>query len=88
MAKPSSAEQFRRNVAALCAALGGIQRVATEAGISRVYLSRIIHGHAQPTIGVAGRIADAVGLPLGDLFRPLGKRRGFQKIFPLPLDTL
>lgn len=61
------AENFRNNVAALCAEHGEIQRIAVKAGITRVYLSKIIHGKATPSIDVASSVAKALELPLADL---------------------
>lgn len=58
---------FRNNVALLCAKHGRIQSVADAAKISRVYLSRIAHGKATPTIEIALHIADALGYSLADL---------------------
>lgn len=58
---------FRKNVATLCAEHGRIQEVADRAKISRVYLSRIVNGHATPTIEIALQISDALGYPLSDL---------------------
>lgn len=58
---------FRNNVATLCAEHGRIQEVADQAKISRVYLSRIINGHATPTIEIALQISDALGYSLADL---------------------
>lgn len=58
---------FRANVGNLCAEHGEVQRVATDAKISRVFLSKIIHGKAVPTIEVAAQIADALEFPLAEL---------------------
>ena len=62
-------ENFRRNLAAVCADRGSIQRIADRAAIHRVYLSKVLHGHAIPSIEVAARIADAAGLSLAAIFR-------------------
>jgi thiol-disulfide isomerase/thioredoxin/transcriptional regulator with XRE-family HTH domain len=51
---------FRENLAALCAGYGQVQRLADEAKLSRVYLSRLIHGHCVPSLDVAARIATRV----------------------------
>jgi len=58
---------FQKNLEVLCKEHGRIQEVASAAGVSRVFLSRVIHGHAVPTIEIALRIADAVGVSLSDL---------------------
>lgn len=63
------AENFRRNVAAACDVHGSKQELADNAGISNVYLSKIIHGKATPTIDVASKIAGALGVPLGKLLK-------------------
>ena len=67
-------ERFRKNVGVLCAEHGRIQEIAEKAGLSRVYLSRVINGHAVPTIDVAARIADALGAPLGELLEKSSKK--------------
>ena len=58
---------FRLNLAVLCAEHGEIQNVSKRANITRPYLSKIIHGHATPTIDVASRVAYALGIALSDL---------------------
>ena len=63
---------FQRNVAALCAEYGDIQRIADSAGIHRVHLSRIIHGHVVPSIDMASAIASALSVDLKDL---IGSRK-------------
>ena len=59
-------ERFRRNLAHACHAHGAIQRIADEAGVSRVFVSRIINGHASPSLDMAARLARAAGFSLGD----------------------
>lgn len=76
MAQPET-RNFAANLAALCAEHGEVQRIATKADITRVYLSKIIHGRATPTIEVASKIAEALGLPLGELLK---SPRQFKKI--------
>lgn len=61
-------EHFRKNVAKLCAGYGEVQRIAVKAGITRAYLSKVIHGRATPSIDVALDIAEALELDLGVLF--------------------
>lgn len=58
---------FRDNVGSLCEEHGEIQRIADKAGISRVYLSKIIHGRATPTLDIAAQIATALDMPLASL---------------------
>lgn len=66
---------FRANVAAICEEHGAVQAVATKAKITRVYLSKIIHGHATPSLDIAAKISEAVGIPLARMIsRPLAKR--------------
>lgn len=64
-------EVFAANLAALCAEHGKVQEVADKAELSRVYVSKIIHGHAVPTLDVAARIAESLGISLADM---LGKK--------------
>ncbi len=64
-------EVFVANLASLCAEHGKVQQVADHADLSRVYVSKIIHGRAIPTLDVAARIAEALGFSLADM---LGKK--------------
>lgn len=73
MAHPDT-EIFRENVAELCAEHGQIEETANRAGISRVYLSRIINGHATPTLDIAAKIAEALKKPLPALLKKSGKK--------------
>jgi transcriptional regulator with XRE-family HTH domain len=77
-AKMAQAEtvQFRDNLARLSSGRGGIQRLAARIGITRVYLSKLIHGHQCPTLDTAARIANNLGVPLDDLISgPLSPRK-------------
>lgn len=67
-------EVFRANIGSLCAEHGRVQEVADKAGLSRIHLSRIIHGHCVPTLDVAAKIADAVGIPLDRLLKKSSKK--------------
>ena len=60
-------ERFRKNLAHACREHGEIQNIADKAGVSRVFVSRIINGHAVPSLDVAARLADAAGFSLGDM---------------------
>lgn len=60
-------ETFRRNLATLCAGYGGVTRAAKNAGLTREYLSNVIHGKVTPSLDIACRIADATGKSLSDL---------------------
>ena len=58
-------ENFRRNVAMLSKMQGVTQSdLARDAGISRVYLNRLIHGHYEPSLRICERIAVALRVPL------------------------
>lgn len=57
--------QFRTNLRPLVD--GRIESVAAAAGISRVYLSKILNGHCTPSLDVASDLARAVGVSLGSL---------------------
>lgn len=67
-------ETFRANLGSLCAEHGRVQEIADKAGLSRIHLSRIIHGHCVPTLDVAAKIADAVGVPLAGLLKKSSKK--------------
>lgn len=67
-------EVFRENLATYCEEHGTIQELADAARLSRVYLSRIINGHATPTLDVAARIAEAMKTPLSALLKKSGKK--------------
>lgn len=67
-------ETFRANLGELCAEHGQIQELATRAGLSRIHLSRIIHGHSVPTLDVAAKIADAAGFTLDRLLKRIPKK--------------
>lgn len=67
-------ETFRENLEVICAEHGRVQEVATKAGLSRIHLSRIIHGHCVPTLDVAAKIADAIGMPLTRLLKKTSRK--------------
>lgn len=67
-------EIFRHTLAELCAEHGRIQAIADEAHLSRVFISRIINGHAVPTLDVAARIAKAAKTPLADMLKKSRKK--------------
>jgi len=46
-----------------------LNEVAREAGIHRVHLSRILHGHSEPTLPVAEAIAAATGSRLSRILK-------------------
>lgn len=60
-------ERFRKNLEFLCSEHGQVQALADKAGLSRVHVSRIIHGRSVPTIEVAAKLADALKIPLSAL---------------------
>ena len=70
----SDVDNFRMNLRPLCA--GKQAKIAEQAGISPVYLSRILNGHNSPTIDVACDLARAVGQPIGSLLSKPRKRNG------------
>lgn len=72
---------FRANLAAFCSERGDIQSLATKAGLSRVYLSRIINGHAEPSLEIASRIADAAEVPLSVM---IASRKEFSEFCRIP----
>jgi transcriptional regulator with XRE-family HTH domain len=67
-------EIFRQTLAGLCAEHGRIQEIADAAKLSRVFLSRIINGHAVPTLDVAARIAKAAKMPLPEMLKKSRKK--------------
>jgi transcriptional regulator with XRE-family HTH domain len=68
-------ERFRENVAARCTGHGDKVRLAEEAKISAVFLSKIINGHSEPSYETALKIAEALGVPLSELSAPPKKIR-------------
>jgi len=62
-------DYFRANLGRMCAGYGNVSRTAKAAGITREYLSTVIHGDAIPSLEVACQIADALQVPLEELFR-------------------
>jgi hypothetical protein len=69
MAK-TDVQNFRDNVAALCDERGALGRLAANAKISRVFLSKILNGHSTPSLGVAIDISRSVGVSLDMLALP------------------
>ena len=69
MKQPTTTKYFRSNVKAVAKARG-VANLARDAGITRVYLSRIIAGNCNPSISVAIDIAAACGASLGELLAP------------------
>lgn len=57
-------KHFSKNLAVVCAEHGSIQDIADKSKLSRVYVSKLIHGKAVPSLEVASRIAEAAGLTL------------------------
>lgn len=68
-------ETFVANLASVCAEHGKVQEVADAANLSRVYVSRIINGHAIPTLDVAARIAEALGKSLAEMLQKKSSRK-------------
>lgn len=57
--------RFSTNLQAL--AVGRHEEVAEKAGLSRVYISYIIHGHSVPRIDAAASIANALGKTVDEM---------------------
>lgn len=68
-----SSMRFRTNVREAMARLGISQRaLATKLSTSQPHINKILQGETQPSLELADRIADALGLELSDL---VGSRR-------------
>lgn len=67
-------ERFRKNLYNACLPHGAVQRIADSAGLSRVFVSRIIHGHADPSLDVAVKLAKAAGFSLGEMVEKSPKK--------------
>lgn len=59
--------RFRAVLAFHCANHGEVQRIADRAGITRPYLSKVLHGKAVPSIEIASKIATALDITLADM---------------------
>ena len=59
-------ERFRKNLAAACAEKG-VQKIADDAEVHRVFVSRIINGHQVPSLDIAAKLAKAAGFSLGEM---------------------
>lgn len=60
-------ERFCKNLASLCSEHGSIQKLADDAGMTRAYVSNVIHGKVSPSLEHAANIASALNLSLSDL---------------------
>lgn len=49
------------------------RQLAKKAGISHVFLNRVIQGHSIPTLPIAEKIATATGSTLGTILRKIEK---------------
>lgn len=49
------------------------RELARRAGVSHVFLNRIVKGHAKPSVEIAERIADATGSTLGKVLSKMEK---------------
>lgn len=58
----SAADAFRLAIVPHCK--GKQEKVAKDAGISRVFLNKILQGHSEPSLETAASIAKAVGISL------------------------
>jgi transcriptional regulator with XRE-family HTH domain len=70
-------DNFRANVKLLCQGYGTVSSLAAHLGIERSSTSRIVNGHATPTILQAEAIAQYFGYSLKQLLLPPEK---FSKI--------
>ena len=63
-----SLQHFRDNVKAAMQERGMSYRALAEAaGMGYPFINRIVTGKANPSIDVADKLADALGIPLSDL---------------------
>lgn len=76
-------QHFRQNVKAAIVAAGISQsEFARRAELGRPFLNRVLRGHAEPSLDVCDRIADALGL---DLMQLLSSPKKFPKKRPTAL---
>jgi len=67
-------ETFRNNLKVLCVGYGRVTQLAAAAGITREYLSMVIHGKVVPSLDIALQLAEAAELSLDELCeKPLPK---------------
>lgn len=66
----SAVESFAKNLTELTKPYGSVSRLAEYMGWSRVYMSRVIHGHASVSMEDAEKIAHHLGFDLSDLLQP------------------
>lgn len=66
MAK-KQAENFKANLASLCAGYGAVSQLADSLGVHRVTMSRIRHGHRAIDLELAESIARHYGHSLSDM---------------------
>lgn len=57
-----------------------LDELAERSGVSRSMLSQIERGRANPTVGIAVRIAAALGAPIGDLLEAAPRTRRIETI--------
>lgn len=61
----TTVEEFLREVKARMAAREvSVSQLAHDTGLTRPYLSRLLNGRQEPSLVVAGKIADALGLAI------------------------
>lgn len=61
---------FQKNLKAHCAKHGAIQQLANAIGVSRVFVSNICNGKAEPGFSTAFDIARALGVDITELTSP------------------
>ncbi len=58
------------------------ERLAVDAGVDRAWVSEVERGQGNTSVDLLDRLADALGVPIGDLFRAVPEDAG--PAAPLP----
>lgn len=65
----NAAHLFRENLKAACERRGITQReLAARSGVHYVYINRVFHGHAVPSLTIADKLATGAGSCLKKIF--------------------
>ncbi len=67
----NAVDSFRLSIIALCK--GRQEKVAKKAGISRVFLNKILQGHSEPSLETAAKIAAALNISLDEAITSVSK---------------
>lgn len=67
----TAVDSFRLAIVAHCK--GRQEQVAKEAGISRVFLNKILQGHSEPSLETAAKIATALNISLDEAITSASK---------------